>query len=459
VSRSSTTRRRFLATTIGATTLGAGAAGLTAPYVFTAQAEEADKPKSKNDRFRIAAVGLRYQGSVITEKARAHGDVVAIADVDRNVREQARASFGSTPNIYEDYRKMFDKEKIDVVLITTPDHWHTKIAVDAARAGLDIYCEKPLTLTIDEGKILCRVVKETGRVLQTGSWQRSDARFRLAVELVRLGHLGKLHTVTASESSNPTGGPFAVRPVPGCLNWDLWQGQTPSVPYVEERCHYTFRWWYEYSGGKMTDWGAHDLDIGQWALGAQHGGPVEIDGHASSLPADPLSYNVAPKFHAELRYANGVRLLIGQGGRNGLLLEGDKDRIFVNRGTLAGKPVDALAASLGVSPQELPFHPGLREKFYGAYADDNASRTLKAGKLDAIVNHMGNFSDCVKTRRTPISDVVSQHRSASTCHLANIAIRLGRKLHWDPETQLFVGDAEANAWLRRPQRKGYQIEA
>jgi len=436
---------------------GPAVAGLSAPYVFTAQAAGAAKPKAKNDRFRIGAVGMRYQGSVIAEKARAHGDLVAIADVDRNVREQARAAFGSTPRIYEDYRKMFEKEKLDVVLIGTPDHWHTKIAIDAARAGIDIYCEKPLTLTIDEGKILCRVVKETGRVFQTGSWQRSDARFRLAVELVRLGHLGKLHTVTAIESPNPTGGPFPVRPVPGCLNWDLWQGQTPSVPYLEERCHYTFRWWYEYSGGKMTDWGAHDLDIAQWAIGAQDSGPVEIEGRASSLPNDPFSYNVAPRFHAEMRYADGVRLVIATEGRNGLMLEGEKGRIFVNRGTLSGKLIDDLAASFGVSAKDLPFHPGVREKFYGIYPDDNPSHTLKAGKLDAIVNHMGNFFDCIRTRRPTISNVVCQHRSVSTCHLANIAVRLGRKLRWDPAKEVFVGDAEADTWLRREQRKGFEI--
>lgn len=445
-------RRSFLATT-----LGAAAAGLAAPYTFTANAEKATLPKSKNDRFRIGAVGMRYQGSVITEKARAHGDIVAIADVDRNVREQARASFGSTPHIYEDYRKMLAREKLDAVLIATPDHWHTKIAIDSARAGADVYCEKPLTLTIDEGKLLCRVVKETGRVFQTGSWQRSDARFRLAVELVRLGYLGKLHTVTATESPNPTGGPFAVRPVPGCLNWDLWQGQTPDVPYVEERCHYTFRWWYEYSGGKMTDWGAHDIDIGQWATGEQLSGPIEIDGRGEFPPKDPLSYNVPPKFHAEMRYANGVRLLIQTEGRNGLLLEGDKDRLFVNRANLAGKPIDALAKEFGVTPKELPFHPGVREKFYGVYTDDNRARDLKAGKLDAIVNHMGNFFDCIQTRHKPISDVESQHRSVSTCHLANIAIRLGRNLRWDPAKEEFVGDAEANRWLRREQRKGYEV--
>ncbi len=447
-------RRTFFKTSAGAV-----AAGIATPYVFTANAEEVAKPKSKNDRFRIAAIGMRYQGSVITEKARAHGDIVAIADVDRHVREQARASFGSTPKIYEDYRQMLDKEKIDVVMIATPDHWHTKIAIDAARAGLDIYCEKPLTLTIDEGKILCRVIQETGRVLQTGSWQRHDARFRLAVEMVRLGYVGKLHTVTAATSPNPTGGPFKMREVPGNLNWDLWQGQTPDVSYIEERGHYTFRWWYEYSGGKMTDWGAHHLDIAQWGMGTRHTGPVTIDGWASALPSDPQSYNVAPEFRATMEYANGVRLLISGQGRNGVLFEGDKGRIFVNRGTLSGKPVEELAASMGVAPRDLPFHPAVREKLYGIYDYDNSTRPLRAGKLDAIVNHMGNFFDCVKSRRTPISDVVSQHRSVSVCHLGNISMRLGRKLQWNPDEEVFVGDPEANTWLQREQRKPYQIEA
>lgn len=436
MSTSSTTRRRFLATT-----LGTAAASLSSPYFFTAHAAEAAKPKSKNDRRGIGAVGLRYQGSVITEKARAHGEIVAITDVDRHVREQARASFGSTPRIFEDYRKMLERKDVDVVLIATPDHWHTKIAVDACRAGKDVYVEKPLTLTIDEGKLLCRVAKETGRVIQVGSWQRSDWRFRLAAEMVRAGRIGKLLKVTCITGPNPSGGPFVERPVPGNLNWDLWQGQTPAVPYIEERCHYTFRWWYEYSGGKVTDWGAHDIDIAQWAIGEY---PIEIDGKAE-LPKTPNGYNVATSCHATLRYPSGVVLEVAEKGRQGTLFEGERGRIFVNRGTISGTPVDQL------KDDPLP-----REKFK-LYDFDNRDRPDRAGKLDAIVNHMGNFFDCIETRRQPISDIVSQHRSITTCHLANIAMRLGRPIKWDPAKETIVGDTEANGWLSRQQRKGFEV--
>ncbi|HID22379.1 MAG TPA: Gfo/Idh/MocA family oxidoreductase, partial [Planctomycetaceae bacterium] len=374
----------------------------------------------------IGAIGLRYQGSVITLKAQAHGDIVAFADVDRNVREQARASFGSTQKIYEDYRALLDNKNVDIVLIATPDHWHAKILIDACRAGKDVYVEKPLTLTIDEGKHIGRVVKETGRVVQVGSWQRSDARYRRAVEMVRQGRLGKLKRVVCSTGPNPSGGPFPVRPVPNCLNWDLWQGPTPSVPYIEERCHYTFRWWYEYSGGKMTDWGAHDIDIAQWGIGEL---PIEIDGRGE-FPDIPNGYNVATRFRATIRYPSGVVLEVVDRGRVGVLFEGENGRIFVNRGTLAGKPVDAL------KDDPLP-----REKFV-LYDFDNLDFPERVGKLDSIVNHMGNFFDCVRARKTPISDVLSQHQSVTTCHLANISMRLGRPLRWDPLKEQFIDDEE-----------------
>ena len=426
-------RREFL--TASATAFTAGTA---APYVITSDVKAAST--SKNDRLRIGAIGMRYQGSVITEKARELGDVVAIADVDRHMREQARASFGSTPKIFEDYRALLDRKDVDVVLIATPDHWHTKMVIDACRAGKDIYVEKPLTLTIDEGKAMCKAVKETGRVVQVGSWQRSDWRFRLAVELVRAGRIGKLRKVTCATSPNPTGGPFPVRPVPGHLNWDLWQGQTPSVPYIEERCHYTFRWWYEYSGGKVTDWGAHHVDIAQWAIGEC---PAEVSGRAE-LPNIPDGYNVAKRFAATLRYPNGVVLEVADEGRNGILFEGDEGRLFVNRGTVAGVAVD-----------QLKDNPLPREKFQ-LYDFDNLTRPERAGKLDAIVNHMGNFFDCIRERKKPISDVDSQRQSVNTCHLANISMRLGRPLKWDAEKEVFIDDNEANTWLSREQRKGFE---
>ena len=219
MSPSQASRRSFLKTAAGSLATSA-----IVPYVFTADAEARAQSNSKNDRPNIGSIGMRYQGTVIAEKARHYGDIVAIADVDRHVREQARASFGSTPKIYEDYRQLLDRKEIDVVTIGAPDHWHTKMVIDACQAGKDVYVEKPLTLTIDEGKVLRKVVEETGRVVQVGSWQRSDHRFRLGIELVRQGRIGKLLRVDVVLGKNKTGGalsdgrsagPYQLGPVAG----------------------------------------------------------------------------------------------------------------------------------------------------------------------------------------------------------------------------------------------------
>src|SRR6478752_1204628 len=195
-------RRHFLKSASAAVGL---AAATPWPIIRPLRAQGAS---SKNDRLRIGCIGMRYQGSVIADKARAHGDIVAICDVDRNIREQARAAFGSTPAIYENYRDLLARHDVDVVTIGTPDHWHAKMLIDACRAGKDVYCEKPLTLTIDEGKVIRRVVAETGRVVQVGSGQRSDQRFRLAVEMVRQGRIGRLKRVEIALNKNEVGGPF-----------------------------------------------------------------------------------------------------------------------------------------------------------------------------------------------------------------------------------------------------------
>lgn len=400
----------------------------------------AAKPRHKVERLGVGCIGLRYQGSVIAHKAQMYGDVVAICDVDKDVRDPVKAAFGSTPRDFEDYQDLLQRDDVDVVTIGTPDHWHTKMVMDACRAGKDVYCEKPLTLTIDEGKQLCRVVAETGRVVQVGSWQRSDHRFRQAVEMIRQGRIGKLQQVDVVLGRNVTGGPFPERPIPGRFNWNLWQGQTPDMPYREERSHYTFRWWYEYSGGQMTDWGAHHLDIAQWAIDSL---PVQIRGTAV-FPTVADGFNVAVDYSAEYLYANGVRMTVSDTGRNGILFTGDSGRLFVNRGSLQGKPVEDLAAN-----------PLPREQWQ-VYDFDNLDRPQRAGKLDAIINHMGNFFDCVLERREPVSDVVSQHRSVSTCHLGNIAMRLNRPLTWNPESESFGDDAAANQLLSRPQRTGFE---
>ena len=399
------------------------------------------KPRAAVERLRVGSIGMRYQGSVITEQARKYADIVAIADVDRHVREQARASFGSTPRIFENYQDLLARKDIDVVLIATPDHWHTKMIVDAVRAGKDVYCEKPLTLTIDEGKILRNVVGNSDRVVQVGTWQRHDSNFRLAVEMVRQGRIGKLQKVTCATDKNPQGGPFSAMPVPEHFNWDLWQGPTPDVPYIPQRSHYTFRWWYEYSGGKMTDWGAHHIDIAQWAIQSL---PVKITGRAQ-FPNVENGYNVATDFGADVVYENGVEMVIADHGRRGIMFEGDKGRIFVNRGGISGAPVE-----------QLKENPLPRESFV-AYEHDNLTRPERQGKIEAIVNHMGNFFDCVSSRQKTISDIESQHRSVSTCHLANISMRLGRPLNWDPEQEQFVNDNEANTWLSREYRAGFEI--
>ena len=430
--QSNSGRRAFLAAT---------AAGGTAGASWPQSAHAQGKPAAKIHRAGIGSIGLRYQGSVIASKAQMFGDVVAVCDVDSNVRATAKSAFGGTPRDYEDYRDLLQRKDVDVVTIGTPDHWHAKMVMDACRAGKDVYCEKPLTLTIDEGKQLRDVVNQTGRVVQVGSWQRSDSRFRLAVEMVRSGRIGRLQKVDVVLGKNVTGGPFSVRSVPGNFNWDLWQGQTPNVPYLEERSHYTFRWWYEYSGGQMTDWGAHHLDIAQWAIVSY---PVEINSSAK-FPGIDNGFNVATDFNAKYVYANGVVMTVSDTGRNGILFTGDRGRIFVNRGSIQGKPVEELAR------QPLP-----REE-WTVYDFDNRERPERAGKLDAIINHMGNFFDCVESRRIPVSDVKSQHRSVSTCHLGNISMRTGRPLRWNPDSETFVDDADADRWLRRDQREGFEV--
>ncbi len=399
------------------------------------------KSRSKLERVGVGCIGLRYQGSVLANQASAYGDIVAVCDVDRNVRDQAKASFGSTPFSCEDYRQLIARKDVDVVTIGTPDHWHTKMVVDACRAGKDVYCEKPITLTIDEGKLLREVVKETGRVVQVGSWQRSDHRFRLAVEMVRAGRIGQLKHVGVVLGKNKTSESLQVTAPPKHLNWNLWQGQTPDVPFIEERSHYTFRWWYEYSGGQMTDWGAHHLDIAQWAIGSF---PIKVNG-VGAMPSVQNGFNVAVDFKVDYEFENGVTMAVRDTGDNGIMFTGDRGRIFVNRGKITGAPVEQL--------KENP----LPREDWGIYSDDNLKRPLRAGKLDAIVNHMGNFFDCIESRQTPISDIASQHRSVSTCHVGNISMRLGRELKWDPKLEQFVEDSEANQWLKRQQREGFEI--
>jgi predicted dehydrogenase len=447
------TRRSFLRKSAGAV-----AAGLTTPYFFTAAGLRAGEPTSKNDRPTFGCIGngnmcFRYPWKEITDLTNAakYGSVVAVCDVDRSRAEDA--SDGGKRTVYQDYRKLLERNDIDAVTISTPEHWHTKIAIDAMRAGKDVYCQKPLTLTIDEGKKLCKVAKETGRVFQVGTQQRSTSEFFLnAVAMCHLGKIGKIHRVTCGLGAGESGGPFKKTTPPAQLDWDMWLGQAPKVEYIAERTHSNFRGWFEYSGGNVADWGAHNVDIAQWAIGMENTGPLSVEPISFTLPV-PFEkgyptvddrYNTAVAFNVKCTYPNGVELFLRHDTDNGVLFEGETGRFFVNRGKLVGKPVEEMAG------KPLP---------------EDVLTKLRKGKPgfeeagNPWARHMANFVACIKDRSMPISDVFTHHRSLTTCHLANIAMRLNRKLAWNPDTEQIVGDDDANAWQSRPQRKGYEIEA
>lgn len=442
MSEQKSTRRSFL----GAS---AAAAAFT-PYIFTgAQATAALHFQAANDRRGIGQIGCGGQGNGDTRSAARFGNVLAVCDADSQRAEEARndENIGKGKAVaVEDYRKVLDRKDIDVVVIGTPDHWHSKIAIDAMKAGKDVYCEKPLTLTIDEGKQIIKVLKETGRVFQVGTQQRSHGPFRDAVAIARDGRLGKIHRVTVAIGAAPRSEALPVVDPPKHLNWDLWLGQAPQTPYRERRCHYEFRWWYEYSGGKMTDWGAHHVDVAHWVLNAADTGPVSLFGAGShpvplehGNPTRDDMYNVATNFCVVSKFQGGVELIITdteEGFENGVLIEGDKGRIFVNREKLTGKAVE-----------ELKDHP----------LSEEIKRAVYNGKEHG--DHMRNFWECLDSREQPISDVYSHHRAMTTCHLANICIRLGRPIHWDPVQEMIVGDDEAKAMQSRVQRKGYEVVA
>jgi len=430
------TRRRFVQTSAAAAALAG------TPYIFTSRLMAED---SKNERPLVGSIGLGGQGTGIARRASGHGDVVAVCDVQRQHAERAKEKHFAKAEIFEDYRKLLDRKDIEAVTIGTPDHWHTTIAIAALEAGKHVYCEKPLTLTIDEGKQLVAAVKKSGKTMQVGTQQRGDQfeLFGRAVATVRGGHLGKIKKVTVQlPLSTEEGGPFAGQKVPEGLNWDMWLGQAPKADYCPERSHFRFRWWYEYSGGIATDWGAHHMDVAQWALNVEDSGPLTIDGTATKLPNIPGGFNTPKLVTVNFLYPGDVQLqmLAQPPGDEGVLFEGDKGRMFVNRGRITGKAIEEQDAD-----------PKLKEKVMADVVALFKGNTAKMG------DHMGNFFEAFKFGKWPISDVASQHRSVSACHLANLSIRLKRKLTWDAAKEQFVGDSEADGMLSRPQRDEYRV--
>jgi predicted dehydrogenase len=414
------------------------AAGAALPAWFLAREEAGaaePKPLSPNDRPGIALIGCGGQGTGDCNGARRYGDVLAVCDVDRTQAEKAAKHFTregmSPPEIYGDFRKVMERDDIHIILTGTPDHWHTLVNLLAVKTGKDVYTEKPLTLTIDEGKRLVKAVKDSGRIVQVGSQQRSDRNFRLACELVRNGRLGKLQRIVVGLPTGPREGPFNPVPVPEGMNWDFYLGQTPKVDYNGHNSHWNFRWWYQFSGGQMTDWGAHHNDIAQWGNGTERTGPIEVNGH-SLVKMIPGGYDAASEYYIKFKYANGVTMIVlnDEVVPNGVKFIGDKGAwIFVTRGHIEASKPELLS-------EPLP---------------DDAIRLYKSD------NHMGNFFECVRSRKQPICEVEIGHRSISTAHLGAISLRLGLPLKWDPDKEEFIGEsaAEGNKMLVREMRQPY----
>lgn len=387
-----------------------------------------------NDRIAVGCIGVRNQGSGNLKRFMDAGaDVVAVCDVDSKVAGAAAETVtkaGKTCDIVSDYRKLLERSDLDAVVITTPDHWHALMTIHACEAGKDVYCEKPLSLTIAEGRRMVNAARRNSRIVQTGSQQRSSSEFWRACMLVRNGLLGDISEVLVGIPDPNHPGPIGPEErVPAELNYDQWLGPAPFKPYHSKRVHYNFRFWWDYSGGQITNFGAHHLDIAQWALGMDNSGPISAEGTATFHPEKV--HEVTETCHITFTYANGVKVQLGQGQKGipeGVTFVGSKGRLAVNRGRLTSDPKEIAETSL-----------------------ESSSLT----KLYQSSDHTKNFLDCIRSRELPICDVEIGHRSATVCHLGNLVARLGRPIKWDPTQEMIVGDSEAQAMTDKPYREGY----
>lgn len=433
-----TTRRRFLKTAAAAV-----AASSLPRWYLDEIAEAAPQEAGRDDKPAIALIGCGGMGRGDARNASRFGRIVAVCDVDDRQLAEAKKLWPDAA-VYKDFRKVMDRQDIQVVICGTVDHWHTLVSLAALRSKKDVYCEKPLTLTVEEGQHIVKAVRDTKGILQTGSQQRSDKNFRLACELVRNGRIGQLNHVSVWLPHGRREGPFQSAMVPEGFDWNLWQGPTAPVDYVPERTHVTFRYWWEYSGGTMTDWGVHHNDIALWGMGLERSGPVSIEAKPL-VEMIPNGFTAASEYSVKYTYANGVThscrsttanawngsVLNPNGQQHGVRFEGEEGWIWVTRGQIAASDPEYLTTPL----------PGT------------------ATRLPESNDHMANFFDCVRTRNAPICEAEIGHRSASVCHLGVISMRLGRRLEWNPNTEQFVNDDDANQWLKREMRKPWSYDA
>jgi predicted dehydrogenase len=459
-SRHRTTRRAFIKAAGSGVVASSVAAGF--PAIVPASVLGAASP---SNRINIGAIGTGrisrghdLPGLWKHDSAR----IMAVCDLDsRRVAEAKTLINGQYAKVtgkpydgvtgYADYRELLGNKDIDAVVISTPDHWHALIAIDAVQAGKDVYLQKPASLTIAEGRTLSNAVHRSGRIFQIGSQQRSSPQFRYAAELVRNGRIGELKTVYVGLPGDPSGKDEPTMPVPKNLSYDTWLGSTPVVPYTENRVHpqqgYGRPGWLrceQFGAGMITGWGAHHIDSAHWGMDAEYTGPIEIWGTAE-FPASGL-WDVHGPFKTGALYASGVKMIISGEFTNGIKFEGTQGWIFVSRGNetvTASDPVSRLNDSQALSASD----PKIIKSVIGP--DEIHLYDSK--------DHHGNWLECVRSRRQPIAPVEVAHRACSACLLHHMAMKIKRKLFWDPVRERFKNDDEANAMLSRPQRPPYVI--
>jgi len=427
-------RRSFLRKT---TAIALGTVGF--PYIVSSSALGKAGNIAPSERLTMGAIGLGGQGmhnlrNFLTSTILR---ILAVCDVDTNHRIRAKETVDSASGnkdcaAYNDFREILIRDDIDTVLIATPDHWHAIISIEAAKAGKDIYCEKPISLTIVEGRAVADTIKRLGAVYQSGTQRRSNGCFRFGVDIARSGMLGKLHTLHCYYHNGPTCPPQKPEPVPKGFDYDMWLGPAPFEAYTPRRCHGSFRWLYDYSGGQLTDLGAHFNDLAQWAHDSQYTGPTEYEGWAE-FPRDGL-FNTPVRFEVVATYPDGVKMIYHDETEPGRGPRGNK---FV--GTEGWVSIDD-TGKITASSKAIMRKVNFMQKGY-AY----------------MTGHHRNFLDCVKTRSLPISNAEVSHRSVTTCHAGNICLRLGRKLRWEPDNERFLNDDKANRMLARTMRAPWSL--
>ena len=414
------------------------------PAVVPASALGLNGSIAPSNRIVMGCIGVGGQGTFNMKAFLSEPDtqVVAACDVDKDHLEKARQTINERYanqdcKPYTDFRELLARDDIDAVTVCTPDHWHGLIAMAAAKAGKDIYCEKPLTNTIAEGRALVDTVQRYGRVLQTGSHERSRPNARYACELVRNGRIGKLHTIWINLPCNDPHhieiqkdvGPHPPEPVPDVFDYNFWLGHTPWYPYTSKRCHFRWRFILDYGGGEMTDRGAHVIDLAQLGNGTDDTVPIELDARGEAPPGD--LYNAFFNYKFECKYANGVRMIGTTATPRGVKFEGSDGWIFihVHGGNLEAEPNSLLREQVGPDEIQLGRSPG----------------------------HHRDFLDSVITRRRPMAPVEVGYHTAVICHLLNISMQLGRKIKWDPEKDEVIDDLTAQAKLYRAMRGPWHL--